>query len=71
MLEFSKHEEILTIYETMMANFLAPSITIPTRISNNGGALIDSTFTHFSNEKFLSKMSNIIDRHMPVKKFKC
>ena len=127
----------------MMANFLAPSITIPTRINNNGGTLIDNIFTNYilpdkcsgnltvsisdhfpsfliipienkqhnsqrkiqykrdtknfsqddfildylnvdwdsemeidkndvnlSTEKFFSKMSTIIDKHMPVKKLK-
>ena len=47
LLEFSKHEETLTFYETMMATLLAPSITIPTRINNNGGgSLIDNIFTN-------------------------
>ena len=143
LLEFSKHEETLVSYETMMANFLAPSITIPTRINNNGGTLIDNIFTNYilpdkcsgnltvsisdyfpsfliipienkqhnsqrkiqykrdtknfsqddfildylnvdwdskmeidkndvnlSTEKFFSRMSTIIDKHMPVKKLK-
>jgi len=30
----------------MMANLLAPSITIPTRITSNGGTLIDNIFTN-------------------------
>ena len=46
LLEFSKHKETLTFYETMMSNFLAPSITIPTRITLNGGTLIDNIFTN-------------------------
>ena len=31
----------------MMSNFLAPSITIPTRINNNGGTLINKIFTNY------------------------
>ena len=46
LLEFSKHEETLTFYETMMANLLAPAITIPTRINTNRGTLIDNIFTN-------------------------
>ena len=36
LLEFAKHEETFRFYETMMANLLAPSITIPTRINSKG-----------------------------------
>ena len=46
LLEFSKHEETLAFYETMMATLLAPSITIPTRFNNSGGTLIDNIFTN-------------------------
>ena len=33
-------------YETMMANLLTPSITVPTRITTRGGTLIDNIFTN-------------------------
>ena len=47
LLEFSIHEETLKFYETMMSKLLAPSITLPTRISHNGRAfLIDNIFTN-------------------------
>ena len=47
LLDFSTHKETLTFNETMMAKFLASSITIPTRINNNGGTLIDNIFTNY------------------------
>ena len=47
LLEFEKHKETLTFYETMMANLLAPSITIPKRINSNEDTLVDNILTNF------------------------
>ena len=47
LLEFEKHKKTLTFYETMMANLLAPSITIPKRINSNEDTLVDNILTNF------------------------
>ena len=67
LLEFSKHEETLTFYETMMATLLAPSITIPTRINNNGGGtLIDNIFTNTVSPNISSGNLKVsISDHLP------
>ena len=66
LLEFEKHKETLTFYETMMANLLAPSITIPTRINSNGGTLIDNIFTNsILPEKYSGNFSISISDHLP------
>ena len=66
LLEFEKHKETLTFYETMMANLLAPSITIPTRINSNGGTLIDNIFTNsILPEKYSGNLSVSISDHLP------
>ena len=50
----------------MMANLLAPSITIPTRINSNGGTLIDIIFTNsILPEKYSGNLSVSISDHLP------
>ena len=49
-----------------MANLLAPSITIPTRINSNGGTLIDNIFTNsILPEKYSGNLSVSISDHLP------
>ena len=50
----------------MMSNFLAPSITIPTRINNNGGTLIDNIFTNYIlPDKCSGNLTVSISDHFP------
>ena len=66
LLEFSKHEETMTFYETMMSNLLAPSITIPTRINSKGGTLIDNIFSNsIQSEKCSGNLNVSISDHLP------
>ena len=66
LLEFSKHEETLNFYETMMSNLLAPSITIPTRITTRGGTLIDNIFTNsILPDKCSGNLAVSISDHLP------
>ena len=66
LLEFSKYDKTLTFYETMMANLLAPTITIPTRININTGTLNDDIFSNYilPDNKFGNLMVSI-SNHLP------
>ena len=46
LLNYSKHDETLLFFDTMMSNLFAPAITIPTRVNDTGGTLIDNIFTN-------------------------
>ena len=49
LLEFSKHEETMKVYEPLMSNLLAPSFTISTRINWKVGTLMNNIFSNCIN----------------------
>ena len=49
-----------------MSNFLAPSITIPTRITSKGGTLIDNIFTNsITSDRTSGNLTVSISDHFP------
>ena len=66
LLNFAEHENTLTFVDTMMSALLAPVITLPTRLSNNSGTIIDNIFTNdLKNDRICGNLTISISDHFP------
>ena len=62
----STHQESLNFFENMMANFLLPVITLPTKINAKRHTIIDNIFTNQINPDMKSgNLSIAISDHLP------
>ena len=66
LLNISTHEETLCFFDTMMSNFLMPTITLPTKINTGKSSVIDNIFTNQIHPDMMSGNLTIgISDHLP------
>ena len=66
LINYASHEGTLKFIDTMMTALLAPVITVPTRLNNNGGTLIDNIFTNnIQEDRICGNLIVNISDHLP------
>ena len=67
LIKSSDHNDTFEFFDTMMSNFLLPSITLPTKINPGNNTLIDNIFTNQLNPDAISGNLeiNLSDGHLP------
>ena len=67
LLNTSNHDSTFDFFDTMMSNFLLPTITLPTKINRGKNSLIDNIFTNHLNPDSVSGNIelNLSDGHLP------
>ena len=66
LINYATHKETLYFVDTMMSALLAPVITTPTRLNDNGGTLIDNIFTNdIEEDRICGNLAANISDHLP------
>lgn len=67
LLNAAEHDHTFNFFDTMMSNFLLPTITLPTKINRGHNSLIDNIFTsHLHPDSISGNIElNLSDGHLP------